>query len=432
MSDPTGIADRTGADYNQPMSNATQTAAKSAEAGRRGPDVRSDCWVRVTPADSGGIAVDLKSKVESMYGDSIRAQITEVLGKLGVGHAAVEMEDGGALPFVIAARLEAAVRRLASTGGPGGGGGVLAVNECLADMAPQSKSGTTRDRLRRSRLYLPGNEPKYMLNAGLHKPDAVILDLEDSVAPPVKDEARLLVRNALRALDFHGAERMVRINQGDRGVEDLSFVAACNLHVVLIPKVESPDHVTRVDKRIWEILSARGVDTPVYLMPIIESALGAIRAFEIATASPNIVALAIGLEDYTADIGAERTPEGRESFWARSQVVNAARAAGVQPIDTVFSDVADMDGLRQSVREAKSLGFDGKGCIHPRQIAVIHEAFAPSPAELEKATAIVAAFEEAQSKGLAAVSLGSKMIDPPVVKRAQRVIELAKAMGSIE
>ncbi|MCH9033339.1 MAG: HpcH/HpaI aldolase/citrate lyase family protein [Planctomycetes bacterium] len=208
------------------------------------------------------------------------------------------------------------------------------------------------------------------------------------------------------------------------------------------------EQVRQVDERIREILSrAAGAGSPddvgsprgapareasentVFLMPIIESALGAIRSYEIATASDNIVALAIGLEDYTADIGTQRTPEGRESFWARSQVVNAARAAGIQPIDTVYSDVADLDGLRDSVVEAKSLGFDGKGCIHPRQIAVIHEAFAPSPKELEYAQSIVAAFEEAQKDGLGVVSLGSKMIDPPVVKRAQRVVRLAEAMG---
>ena len=165
-------------------------------------------------------------------------------------------------------------------------------------------------------------------------------------------------------------------------------------------------------------------------MPIVESALGAIRAFEIASASRSVVAVAIGLEDYTADIGTARTKEGRESFWARSQVLNAARAAGVQPIDTVFSDVADMDGLRESVLEAKGLGFDGKGCIHPRQIAVIHQAFAPTKEELEKATRIVEAFEEAQEKGLGVVSLGSKMIDPPVVKRAQRIVKLAEGTAN--
>lgn len=164
-------------------------------------------------------------------------------------------------------------------------------------------------------------------------------------------------------------------------------------------------------------------------MPIIESALGAIRAYEIATASPQICGLTIGLEDYTADIGTQRTSAGRESFWARCQVVNAARAAGVQPIDTVFSDVADLEGLRASVLEAKALGFEGKGCIHPRQIRLIHEAFAPSPAELEKAQKIVAAYHEAQARGLGVVALGSKMIDPPVVKRALRLVQLAEALG---
>jgi citrate lyase subunit beta/citryl-CoA lyase len=164
-------------------------------------------------------------------------------------------------------------------------------------------------------------------------------------------------------------------------------------------------------------------------MPIVESALGAFRAYEIASASPNVVALTIGLEDYTADIGTQRTNEGRESFWARCQVVNAARAARVQPIDTVFSDVADEEGLLASVLEAKSLGFDGKGCIHPRQIEVIHRGFAPSAAEVEKAKRIVQAFEKAEAEGLGVVSLGSKMIDPPVVKRALRTVELAVASG---
>jgi citrate lyase subunit beta/citryl-CoA lyase len=166
-------------------------------------------------------------------------------------------------------------------------------------------------------------------------------------------------------------------------------------------------------------------------MPIIESALGAIRVYEIATASPHIIALTIGLEDYTADIGTQRTLDGRESFWARSQVVNAARAAGIQPIDTVFSDVSDMEGLRQSVLEAKSLGFDGKGCIHPRQIQIIHDAFAPASEEIEKAKKIVLAFENAEAKGLGVVSLGSKMIDPPVVKRALRTIKLALDTGKL-
>jgi len=388
-------------------------------AGRKGDKVRSDCWISVEPRAEGGVSVDLSSKVESMYGRSIREMVEAGLRSLGVEHATVVVEDAGALPFVLAARLEAAVKRaLPDTRA-----------EFLPDMAEWATYGTTRDRFRRSRLYLPGNEPKFMVNAGLHGPDGIILDLEDSVAPTEKDAARILVRNALCAVDFCGAERMVRINQLPAGLADLDAVVPHNVHVVLIPKCESADEVRLVDERINKVLADRGIDSPVFLMPIIESALGCFRAYEIASASQNVVALTIGLEDYTADIGAERTNKGRESFWARSVVVNAARAAGVQPIDTVFSDVSDMEGLLASVLEAKSLGFDGKGCIHPRQIEVIHRGFTPRGAEIEKAKRIVLAFEKAQAAGLGVVSLGSKMIDPPVVKRAQRTVELAVASG---
>ena len=277
--------------------------------------------------------------------------------------------------------------------------------------------------MRRSRLYLPGNEPKHFLNAHLHEPDGVILDLEDSVAPASKDEARLLVRNALRAVDFGRSERMVRINQGERGLADTDAVAPHNVHVLLIPKVESAEQVRAVDER------AHRAGADCLLMPIIESALGCFNALQIASASPNVVALTIGLEDYTADLGAERTREGRESLWARQVVVNAARAAGVPPIDSVFSDVADTEGLRQSVLEARALGFEGKGCIHPRQVPVVHQAFAPSQAEIDRAVRIVLSFEDAERMGLGVVALGSKMIDPPVVKRALRVVQGAEVLG---
>jgi citrate lyase subunit beta/citryl-CoA lyase len=408
------------------MTATASFTAASAEAGRRGTDVRSDCWVRITPTASGGIELHLKTKVEVMYGEATRRLIRDVLTRLGLLHARVEVEDAGALPWVQMARLEAAVRRLH----PAGATTLTAVPEYLPEFIAGAQYPAQRDRFRRSRLYLPGNESRFMLNAGLHEPDGVILDLEDSVAPAVKDEARVLVRNALRSIDFKGSERMVRINQGERGLIDLDFIVPHNVHVILIPKVEDPEQVRQVDARIQQRLKDCGpAARPVFLMPIVESALGAIRAYEIATASPHICALTIGLEDYTADIATQRTNEGRESFWARCQVVNAARAAGVQPIDSVFSDINDLEALRASVLEAKGLGFDGKGCIHPRQIRPIHEAFAPSPQELDRAQKIVAAFKEAEAQGLGAVALGSKMIDPPVVKRAMRVVKLAEALA---
>jgi len=387
--------------------------------GRRDEGVRSDCYIAVEPGDSGGIDIAMKSKVEAMYGASIIDIVKRGLELYGIENAAVEVEDQGALPFTIMARLETAVKRLNPS----------ETREFLPEMQPECLYGTERGRMRRSRLYLPGNETRFMINAGLHGPDGVILDLEDSVHPSEKDAARILVRNALRQIDFFGAERMVRINQGELAFRDLESIVPHNVHIVLIPKCETGDQVRAIDEKIQAIRKEHRIENEVFLMPIVESSLGAINAYDIASASPNNVALTIGLEDYTADIGTRRTPEGRESFWARTAVVNAARGAGLQPIDTVFSDVSDTEGLRKSVLEAKSLGFDGKGCIHPRQIKIIHEAFAPEEAEVERARRIVLAFEEAEKKGLGVVSLGSKMIDPPVVKRALHTVDMAVATG---
>jgi citrate lyase subunit beta/citryl-CoA lyase len=288
---------------------------------------------------------------------------------------------------------------------------------------------TTRDRLRRSRLYLPGSEPKYFINAALHGPDAIILDLEDSVHQNEKDAARILVRNTLRAVDFGSCERMVRINQLPLGLEDLAEIVPEAPDLVLIPKVERPDQVGEADRLMRELKVSNGIDRAIWLMPILESALGIENAFAIATVTPNVCALTIGLEDYTADLGVVKTFEGRESQYARTRVVNAAKAAGIQAIDSVFSDVGDLAGLRQWGESSRALGFDGMGCIHPSQIPVVHEAFAPTQPEIEKALKIVAAFEDAQQRGLAVVSLGSKMIDPPVVERARRLVARAKAMG---
>jgi len=387
---------------------------KSA-AGKRGENIRSDCYFEIEIKNSGGIKLEINSKVSSMYGDSIKKQIEGICSFFKIKNAQIYYEDSGALPFVIAARLELSVKRI----NPG------LEDEYLIPFNSKNLYKSSKERLRRSRLYLPGNEPKFFINAGLHSPDGIILDLEDSVAPSEKDAAQYLVRNTLRAVDFYGAERMVRINQLPKGLDDLKFVVPQNVHVILIPKCESADQVLETEEETVHIQEKHNLKNEIFYMPIIESALGVLKAFEIASASENICALAIGLEDYTADIGVQRTNEGRESFFVRSVIVNAAKAAGIQAIDTVFSDVADMEGLRSSVLEAKALGFEGKGCIHPRQIKVVHEAFAPTLEEIEKAQTIVKAFEDAEKQGSSVVSLGSKMIDPPVVKRAQRVLELA-------
>jgi citrate lyase subunit beta/citryl-CoA lyase len=384
-------------------------------AGKRGDSIRSDCYFELERKSSGGIKLKVQSKVEAMYGKSIRKQILDICNFFGIKNISILMEDYGSLPFVIAARFELAVKRLYPE----------IEKEYLLPLNKKNLYSATKDHLRRSRLYLPGIEPKFFVNAGLHKPDGIILDLEDSVATVEKEAAQLLVRNALRSVDFYGCERMVRINQLPKGIDDLKFIVPHKVHVILIPKCEFAEQVKQVDAEVQKLKKKFKIKNKIYYMPIIESALGVIKSYEIASASKNVCALSIGLEDYTADIGTQRTNEGRESMFARQMVVNSSRAAGVQPIDSVFSDVSDMEALRQSVIEAKSLGFEGKGCIHPRQIKVIHEAFAPAAEEIEKAKKIVLAYEEAEKKGLSVVSLGSKMIDPPVVKRAQKTLQLS-------
>ena len=400
------------------MTASDPKTSRAAEAGQSGSDIRSDVHVSIEPRESGGLAVGLESRVAPYYGEAILTQTRHVLETLGVKNARVAIHDEGALPYVIAARIETAVRRA----------GLANSHKALPEpVEPPAPSG--KDRLRRSRLYLPGTEPKYMINAGLHGPDAIILDLEDSVQHAEKDAARILVRNALRAVSFGTCERMVRINQLPLGLEDLAEIIPEAPDLVLIPKVEHPGQVTQVDRMISELKLRHQINRPVWLMPILESGQGIENAAPIAAAAESVVALTIGLEDYTADLGVATTAEGRESLYARSRLVNAARAAGVQAIDSVYSDAGDREGLKRWGEASRALGFEGMGCIHPAQIPVIHAAFAPSPAEIDSAQKIVGAFEQAQQRGVAVVSLGSKMVDPAVVQRALKLVARAKAMG---
>ncbi|MDD5570542.1 MAG: aldolase/citrate lyase family protein, partial [Bacteroidales bacterium] len=317
---------------------------KIAKSGNSGKGVRSDCSVTLEITKTNGIEIALQSKVKALYGENIIKLCSNILKFFNIKNAKVTIEDTGALDFTIAARIEAAVKQC-----------ILTSKEYLPDFIPENKYHTTKERNRFSRLYLPGNSPNLMLNAGIHKPNGIILDLEDSVAPSKKEEARFLVRNALRQVNFYGAERMVRINQIPKGLDDLDYVVPHNVNLILVPKCESAEQIQKVNARIKEISKKHNIKSPVWLMPIIESALGIINSYQIAVAADNIVAIAIGLEDYTADIGVKRTKEAAENFFARSMVVNAAKAAGIQPIDSVFSDIEDMEALKQNVLVSKSL-----------------------------------------------------------------------------
>jgi citrate lyase subunit beta/citryl-CoA lyase len=366
--------------------------------GEYGPAVRSDAWVSVTDAPKA--TYDLTTSVEAIYGQSIRRQIEAALERFGRPGVSLEIRDSGALPFVLEARLEAAL--CAHLGLP---------------LPPLPKrSSPRRECLRRTRLYVPGNGPKLFPNAGLYQPDGLILDLEDSVAPDAKFAAQAMVRRALSALSWGKSERMVRINQGEEGMADLAAVADQGVEAFLLPKIEDGEGVLQVAMRLDEIGSE------AVLIPLIESAAGVERAYEIASASPRVAAIALGLEDYVTDLRAERTSDGHESAYAHGRLVNAARAAGVSPLASVFPNVDDPDAMFEYARHKRGLGFDGVGCIHPRQIRAAHRAFASSEEELDSARAIVEDFEAALREGRGAVSVRGRMVDAPVYERAKAML----------
>lgn len=382
-------------------------------AGRIGDNIRSDCFTEVKLTSKGGIKINIRSKVELLYGKALRGQITELAKFFNLKNAEITLSDKGALPFAIDARFEAAVKRADNS-----------IEKSFVIKTKKYRDKNQKDRLRRTRLYIPGNEPHFFINAHLHKPDCIILDLEDSVAPSEKDAARFLVRNALQNVNFGSAERMVRINQLPEGLKDLEQITE-NVQTILVPKCESAEQLKQIVEYLNQLSAKNKQAENIFLIPIIESALGIVNAYEIASSSRRICAIAIGLEDYAADIGAERTKAGTESLFARCAIINAAKAAGVQALDSVFSDLNDDKGLAASTSEAKALGFDGKGCIHPKQIKIIHNGFSPTEKEIEYAATIITAYEDAVKNGSGVISIGSKMIDPPVIKRAQKILKVA-------
>ncbi len=347
----------------------------------------------------------------------------QTLRALGVDHVELEAQDRGALDYVIRARVEAGVRRLYEVAEPG-----------CPPVRRFEPEAPVKDRLRRTRLYLPGNNPDLMLNAGLFGADCVILDLEDSVAPAEKDAARALVRNTLLSVDFGSTERIVRINPLSTGYgrSDIEMIVPALPDCILIPKCDGAKDVKDVEGIVAAIEKQNGIETEILLMPLVETAKGVLNAYEIGAASDRVVALCFGAEDFTADVGVERTKEGRESFIARCMLVLGAKAAGVGAIDTVYSDVQDTDGLVESTREAMAIGFEGKGVIHPAQIGPIHQVFTPTPERIEYAQKVVAAIEQARAAGSGVATIKSKMIDAPIEKRARRILRLAAALGLLE
>ncbi len=286
--------------------------------------------------------------------------------------------------------------------------------------------------MRRSMLFLPGNNPNMLINGNCLGADSVIFDLEDAVSPDEKDAARILVRNTMRYMDFRGCEIIVRINSIDTPYwqKDIDAILPYTPGLILLPKTGSAADVLAADAYISAAEEKLGIKAgTVGLMPLIETALGVENAFAIASAADRVKALFLGAEDLTADLQCKRTKEGREIEYARTRLVMAARAAGVDVYDTPFTDVNDDEGIEIDAMLAKSLGFSGKASISPRHVDVINRVFSPTLPEIDYAYEVMEAIALAKKQGKGAIALRGKMIDAPIVTRAQRTIAMAEALG---
>lgn len=286
-------------------------------------------------------------------------------------------------------------------------------------------------KLRRTMMYIPGNNPGMIKDGHIYGADSIMFDLEDSVSLNEKDAARFLVYNALKTIDYEGVETVVRINGLDTcGMEDLEAIVRAQPDVIRLPKTESAQDIIDVENEIERIEKAAGIPVgKTKMMAAVEGALGVMNAREIATASKRLMGIAIGAEDYVTDLKTTRSPEGIELLFGRSQIILAARAAGIYAFDTVYSDVNNEEGFENEVRLIKQLGFDGKSVINPRQIGPVHEIYTPSEKEINKSIRVIRAAEEAKKRGSGVVSLDGKMVDKPIIERAQRALMLAEAAG---
>jgi len=281
---------------------------------------------------------------------------------------------------------------------------------------------------RRTALYIPGNNPAMVQQGGVYGADSILLDLEDAVALTEKDSARILVRNMIRDIDFYDTEIAVRINHIDTpfGMSDLEHMIPVKPDAIRIPKIESKEDLMKVIEIIEKIEDQHSIPHDIIkLHPMIETAVGVKNAFEIASCHKRVTAITIGGQDLTADMGIANTKDNAGIDYARKAIVMAAKANRIDVLDTVFADVDDDEGLRKETEYAKKIGFTGKAVINPRQIDIIHEVFSPSKEEIRKAFKIVKAFNENSAKGIGVFALDGKMIDAPVVTRAQLVLDLA-------
>lgn len=283
--------------------------------------------------------------------------------------------------------------------------------------------------MRRTMLFLPGNTPNMLINGDMLGADSIILDLEDAVDPGQKDAARILVRNALKRRMYKKSEVIVRINpiESDYWEKDIEETVPYGPALLMPAKVSSGEDVKIISEYMAKVEQACGMEVgTVGLLPLIETAKGVEHAYEIASADKRVVGLFLGGEDLTADLHAVRTEEGAEILYARSRILYAARACQIEAYDTPFTNVNDDDGALRDAQVAKSMGFSGKASISPRHVDIINGVFSPTEKEIQYAHLVMEAIAEGKKQGKGAVSLFGKMIDAPIVKRAQQVLEMEK------
>ena len=285
------------------------------------------------------------------------------------------------------------------------------------------------ERLRRTMMFVPGANAAMLRDAPLYGADSIMFDLEDAVSLKEKDSARVLVHSALKTFDYGNIEIVVRINALDAGgAEDIEAMVLAGVDVIRLPKTETAQDIIDVEAVITEVEQQN--DIPVgttKMMAAIESAEGVLNAPAIAKSSTRLIGIALGAEDYVTNMKTRRHPDGQELFVARSMILHAARAAGIAAIDTVYSDVDNTEGFEAEVRLIKQLGFDGKSVINPRQIPLVNTIYAPTEKEIQNAKEVIWGIREAEAKGSGVISVNGKMVDKPIVERAERVIALALA-----
>ncbi len=296
-------------------------------------------------------------------------------------------------------------------------------------------------KLRRTMLFAPASNPKLLFNTAIYEPDCILFDLEDAVKYDEKDAARDLLVEAFKVIDYGKSEIFVRINPlrtplGEKapfGEIDVRELVPAGLRKMRLPMCEKPEHIIELSKLLDEVEKEHNIEAgSVKIQASLETPLGVMNALAIAQSSERVISISFGAEDFTRTLGTDRTKAATELFFARSQVAIAASIAKIDAIDTVWSDVSDIEGFRKEVESAKNLGFAGKSCIHPSQIKVVHEVFTPSMEEIEKSLTIVEAAKAASIEAGGVITVEGKMVDIPVIAKAERVVNLAKGAGIIK